>query len=107
MTRVHFDSRTGAPEPITAAFVLGAIWCGGPDPCSWALCAARLAASFAFPLKPSIITAVISFLGSLAWIFFGATSLRALDAARVPLGCTPMPKKSPTDEFYNRAATQG
>jgi hypothetical protein len=54
---------------------LGLIWYGGPDLCTLALCAALLAAIFAFPFRPSALTAIVSFLGLLTWTFFGRVAL--------------------------------
>jgi hypothetical protein len=66
---------TGWPNGSALLGPLGLIWYGGPDPCSLALCAALLTAIFASPFRPSVVTAVVSFLGLLAWIFFGNVAL--------------------------------
>jgi hypothetical protein len=59
------------PQGSALVGPLGAIWYNGTDLFTLALCAALLAAIFAFPFRPSVITALVSFLGLLVWIFFG------------------------------------
>jgi hypothetical protein len=54
---------------------LGMLWYGGLDVQAIMFCAISLAILFAFLLKPHPMTAMISFLGAMNWLFWGVMAL--------------------------------
>lgn len=54
---------------------LGIIWYNGIDGESIVLCAISLVMVFAFLMKPHMVTAVISLLGAMNWLFWGVMAL--------------------------------
>ncbi len=54
---------------------LGITWYNGIDGGTIVLCAISLVMVFAFLFKPHIVTAVISLLGAMNWLFWGVMAL--------------------------------
>jgi hypothetical protein len=54
---------------------LGIIWYNGADPCTLTITAFLLPVVFAFPLKPCLLTALLSLLGLMAWTFLGVIAI--------------------------------
>lgn len=54
---------------------LGIVWYNGIGMESAAICAISLAMLFAFPMKPGLITALVSLVGAVNWFFWGVVAL--------------------------------
>ena len=51
---------------------LGLVWYYGPEPGNLACCAAGLLLVLAYPIRPGALSAGLSLLGLLFWVFMGA-----------------------------------
>lgn len=60
-------------SPLLGPF--GIVWYNGIGIESAAICAISLALLFAFPVKPGVITALVSFVGAVNWFFWGLVAL--------------------------------